>query len=79
MPVFFTWLFLLLSLCSFSQNTVTVSGVAFDTTRGRNNVQITLNDTLIKFWLTKEPDWKEYLKLFKDSNYTVWAGKDGKF
>lgn len=80
MRVLFTWLFLLLSVCCRSQNTVTVSGIAFDTTSGRNRVQITLNDTLNKFWLHKTPnDWQQYFKLMKDSNCTVFAGKDGKF
>lgn len=79
MPVFFTWLFLALPLSCLSQNAVTVSGTAFDTTRGRNRVQITLNDTLRKFRESKATNWDEYAKLINDPNYAVWTGHDGKF
>lgn len=58
---------------------VTVSGTAFDTTKGRNGVQVVLNDTLRKFREGKTPNWDAYAQLIKDPNYVVWAGENGKF
>ena len=62
-----------------SQKIVSVSGTAFDTTKGRNNVQIVLNDTLRKFRESKAPNWDDYAKLINDKSYVVWAREDGKF
>ena len=79
MSTLFTGLFLIMSLFCLSQKTILVSGIAFDTTKGRNHVQIILNDTLRKFRESKAPNWDEYAKLIKDPNFVIWAKEDGKF
>lgn len=79
MPTFLTAIFLTVSLCCLSQKIVSVSGTAFDTTKGRNHVQIVLNDTLRKFRENKAANWDDYAKLIKDTSYSVWARVDGKF
>ena len=73
-------LFAYLSL--FSQR-ITVSGTVFDTTKGRNLVQVVLNDTIRKHRTSqRQPStghWADYQKLIKDTSYVVLAKGDGKF
>ena len=74
-------LFILLFLFSskgYSQK-VTISGTAFDTTKGRNRVHIVVNDTLRKFRESISPDWEIYKKLTEDTSVNLFAKKDGKF
>lgn len=63
---------------TFSQK-VTISGTASDTTNGRNQVYITVNDTLRKFREGKSPNWEVYENLIKDTSLSLFTKADGKF
>lgn len=71
-------LFLIISNKGFSQK-VTISGTAFDTTNGRNWVNIVVNDTLRKFRESKTYNWNNYKKLIEDTTVNLFAKKNGKF
>lgn len=71
-------IFILLTVESFSQK-VTVSGIALDTTNGRNRVFVVVNDTLRKFRDSKSPKWDNYRNLIKDTNLSFLTKADGKF
>jgi len=69
---------LALSIRGYSQK-VTIRGTAYDTTKGRNWVQVVVNDTLRKFRESKTPNWDKYKKLTEDTTIRVFAKRDGKF
>lgn len=80
-----TFLFLLASFHCFSQ-TVLIAGTAFDTTKGRNQVQIVVNDTLSKELQKAEAHLNRYEKyetkftgLLADTNCVVVTKPDGTF
>lgn len=70
--------FLFIPFAGFSQ-TLLISGTAFDTTKGRNRVQITLNDTLRKFREAKSRSGEDYAKLTRDTNVVLWTSAEGTF
>jgi hypothetical protein len=74
----FQIILLILSISGYSQK-VTITGTAFDTTNGRNWVQIVVNDTLRKFGKNKSPNWNNFEKLIKDTTVNMFAKADGKF
>jgi len=74
----FLLILLLSTLNAFSQK-VWVEGIAFDTTRGRNWVNVTVNDTINKYLSYKIRDYKDYLKLVDDTIYVVHTDYKGHF
>jgi hypothetical protein len=78
-PTFFIAIFLTVSLVCLSQKIVLVSGSAFDTTKGRNPVQIVLNDTLRKWRESKASTANDLVNLIKNGFYVVHTSGDGKF
>jgi len=60
-------LLFLFSIKGYAQK-VTIKGTAFDTTNGRNRVNILVNDTLRKFREGNSPDWNKYMKLTEVEN-----------
>jgi hypothetical protein len=85
MTKFFLLLFSLFSIHCFSQR-VLITGTAFDTTKGRNQVQIVVNDSLTKELRTAEAHLSRYEKyqikfmdLLKDTNCVVVTKPDGTF
>ncbi|MEJ7627914.1 MAG: hypothetical protein WKF35_13695 [Ferruginibacter sp.] len=63
---------------AFSQK-VLISGTALDSTKGRNQVYIVVNDTLRKFREGKSPNWDDYRNLIKDTTLSLYTKPDGKF
>jgi len=71
-------LLFLFSIKGYAQK-VTIKGTAFDTTNGRNWVNIIVNDTLRKFREGNSPDWNNYMKLTEDTTINMYAKNQGKF
>ena len=71
------YLLILLTISCYSQNVI-VKGIALDSTKGRNKVVITLNDTLNKL-LKLENGFGTYEKLCENKKIRKETDKDGNF
>ena len=71
------YLLILLTINCYSQNVI-VKGIALDSTKGRNKVVITLNDTLNKL-LKLENGFGSYEKLYENKKIRKETDKDGNF
>ena len=71
-------LFLVCSSISFGQK-VLVKGIAIDTTKNRNRVQIVLNDTLSKFYSADLPNYRGSTEIIYNTDLVVRADEKGFF
>jgi len=75
-PLLFCFLFI--TAFTFGQK-VTVKGIAIDSTNGFHRVNITINDTVNKYFENSELDIDKIKQLYLNKNYSVRANKKGKF
>lgn len=78
MKKYLAFIFLLV-IGSASAQKITISGTAYDTTKGRNWVRITLNDTIRKYLSSRKYDHETYMRFSQDTVFSKFAMKDGKF
>lgn len=71
------YLIILLSINCYSQNVI-VKGIVLDSTKGRNKVEIVLNDTLNKL-IKLENGFESYKKLYDNTKLRKETNKDGSF
>jgi len=71
-------LIFLISIKGYSQK-VTIKGMAFDTTNGRNKVHIVVNDTIRKFLEGPTLNRSNYQKLTADTTVHLFTKNDGTF
>lgn len=71
------YIVILIFINCYSQKVI-VKGIALDSTKGRNQVVITLNDTLNKL-LKTENGYESYLKSYENKNFRKLADKSGHF
>lgn len=69
---------LFFSAISFGQK-VTVKGIAIDTTKNRNRVQVVLNDTLSKFFSADLPNYRASTEIIYNKDLVVRADEKGFF
>lgn len=73
-------LFLFFSSITAHSQKVTISGTVSDTTKGKSQIYVIVNDTLRKFFLGRnEPDRKKYNLLTKDTSLFLFVKSNGLF
>lgn len=66
------------SLHGFSQN-VTIEGLASDSTKGFNVIEIVINDTLSKVMKDPKAGRPKYLKMYQNPRFVVRTDSTGRF
>lgn len=71
-------IFLLFSSITFGQKVI-IKGVAIDTTKNRNRVRISVNDTLSKYFSADLPKYNRHSEITKNKDLFVTADENGNF